>query len=236
MNTSSIAAIILAAGYSSRMGRLKPLLPLGEGTVIARVVSLFTEAGLGQVLVVLGHAAEEIQPVVEGLGTRAVENPDFADGMFTSVRAGARALGPDTEAFFMLPVDIPLVEGATIGAMLAEREEHPQSIIYPCFQGRRGHPPLLPAGLIPEILDHPADGNLRQVLTPHAGDALNLEVPTPTSCSISTTQTITRNCCAAGGAAPPPPDPRPFALPGNYSPCQGRHLFMKPGQRMATRL
>ena len=176
MSTASVAAIILAAGYSSRMGRLKPLLPLGERTVIARVVSLFKEAGLGQVLVVLGHAREKIAPVLPPLGARPVDNPDFAQGMFSSVRAGASALDPGTEAFFMLPVDIPLVERSTVEAMLAAQRQRPQSVIYPCFQGRRGHPPLLPAGLIPAILDHPPDGNLRQVLSPRAGDAFNLEV------------------------------------------------------------
>lgn len=176
MKHHPVAALILAAGYSSRMGRLKPLLPLGERTVIARVVSLFKEAGLGQVLAVLGHAREKIAPVLPPLGARPVDNPDFAQGMFSSVRAGAQALDPGTEAFFMLPVDIPLVRRSTIKAMLAAREERPDSIIYPCFQGRRGHPPLLPAGLIPAILNHPAEGNLRQVLTAHAGDAYNLEV------------------------------------------------------------
>jgi molybdenum cofactor cytidylyltransferase len=128
------------------------------------------------VLVVLGHAREKIAPVLPPLGARTVENPDFAQGMYSSVRAGAQALDPGTEAFFMLPVDIPLVSQSTVTAMLAAREQQPEAIIYPCFQGRRGHPPLLPAGLIPAILDHPPDGNLRQVLTAHAADARNLEV------------------------------------------------------------
>jgi CTP:molybdopterin cytidylyltransferase MocA len=175
MQTDPVAAVILSAGYSSRMGRLKPLLPLGESTVMERVVALFAAAGLTEIVVVLGHAREEIQAVLPPW-VRVAHNPEFASGMFSSVRAGAAALSPETRAFFMLPVDIPLVDLATLQSLLDAHRENPHGIIYPCYQGRRGHPPLIPAPVISQILDHPPEGNLRQVLSAHALDAVNLEV------------------------------------------------------------
>jgi putative nucleotidyltransferase with HDIG domain len=95
--------------------------------------------------------------------------------MFSSVQAGVRRLQPSHRAFFVLPVDIPLVRPATIQRLLETAAGNPDNIIYPIFAGRRGHPPLVPAGLAPAILEWQESGGLKAVL--EASEKPALEVP-----------------------------------------------------------
>lgn len=158
------SAIILAAGYSSRMGDLKPLLPLGKETVLERCVRLFREQGVTDVRVVLGHRAEDLVPLVGRLNARWIVNERFQDGMFTSVQAGVRTLEPDRKAFFILPVDIPLVRPSTVCDLLAAFGVSLADVAYPCFLGSRGHPPLITAKLCEPILSSDGIGGLRALL------------------------------------------------------------------------
>lgn len=160
----NIAAVILAAGLSSRMGAFKPLLPLGELSLLAHCRALFRTADLEELLVVVGHRAGETLVEAESLGMNWVENNDYRSGMFSSIRCGVAALPKDIEAFFVLPVDIPLIRAATLRAILAAFPGNDDTVIYPVFAGRRGHPPLIPASLIPAIMDHDGTGGLRNLL------------------------------------------------------------------------
>ena len=103
--TSAIAAVILAAGQSSRMEDFKPLLPLGNKCVTERVLHAFRAAGITDLIVVTGHRADELQRVVAPLKVRCVENSRYHQGMFSSVRTGIRALAASCEAFFIHPAD-----------------------------------------------------------------------------------------------------------------------------------
>jgi len=173
---AGIAAIILAAGYSSRMGTFKPLLPLGNTTVLERVVSLFQEAGVEDVRVVVGHRSAELYPLVERLHSRPVTNKHFHDGMFSSVTAGVASLETDIEAFFLLPVDIPLVKRCTVEALLQKHSMDRSRILYPCFFGKRGHPPLIPGCHRKGILAWHGGGGLKSYLSLHEADAACIEV------------------------------------------------------------
>src|SRR5439155_2780177 len=94
-----IAALVLAAGTSSRMGRQKLLLPMEGGRPLIRLsVERVVAAGLDDVVVVLGRDAEAVAAALAGLPARTVVNPDYAEGQSTSLRAGLAALGPATEA------------------------------------------------------------------------------------------------------------------------------------------
>src|SRR5689334_14594664 len=92
-----VTAIVLAAGESRRMGTLKPLLPYGSGTVIQAVVRSLKASPVDRVLVVLGHRADEIAASLAGEGVEIVLNPDYRDGMLTSVQSGAAAAPADME-------------------------------------------------------------------------------------------------------------------------------------------
>lgn len=162
-----ISAIILAAGYSSRMGTLKPILKLGDKSILERAIGSFRDVGIEDVIVVVGHGAEQIIPIVHDCGARAIMNRQFDRGMFSSVQAGVEALSPDSHAFFVLPVDIPSVSTQTIRDLLTAYWGGKSKIVVPAFQGRRGHPPLISAGYRNEILSYCGDDGLRGFFRKH---------------------------------------------------------------------
>jgi CTP:molybdopterin cytidylyltransferase MocA len=174
-----LAAIVLAAGYSRRMGAFKPLLPFGSTTIIEAVLATLREAGIETIRVVVGWNAQILIPVLERCGATWVCNERFAEGMYASVQIGVRNLSPDVAAFFLLPGDLPLVRSATLARLAAEWDARPQGILYPCHQGARGHPPLIAADYIPEILTAEPAGGLRELLERHAGAARGVECDDP---------------------------------------------------------
>lgn len=161
-----LSAVILAAGLSSRMGELKALLPLGRHSVLEQCLALFQGCGISDLVVVTGHRADAVGAVAERAGARVAHNPDFADGMFGSIRVGAAHLAGRCEGFFLLPVDIPLVRRGTITLLAKSFTQRPARILHPVFDGRCGHPPLLAADLI-DLIGAQADpeGGLRTLLT-----------------------------------------------------------------------
>jgi molybdenum cofactor cytidylyltransferase len=171
----TIAALILAAGYASRLGALKPLLPLGPTTFLEEAVQRLRAAGVDDIRVVTGHRAAELAPVLGRLKVKEIFNPDYDQGMFASVRAGVRSLGPDIAAFLLLPVDIPVVKPRTIRALLWAYRRGGARLIYPCFQGLRGHPPLIAVGCVADL---PPDwnGGLQAYLRRYDNESLDLAV------------------------------------------------------------
>ncbi|SHK38461.1 DVU_1551 family NTP transferase [Desulforamulus aeronauticus] len=172
----NIGAIILAAGFSSRMGSFKPLLPLAGSTVIEKSVSVFRSMGIQEITVVVGHRAKELLPVLSRMGVNIIYNRDYASGMFSSVKAGVSSIKASVEAFFLLPGDIPLVRPATVARLVDVYLNCPSGIIYPCFKGERGHPPLISAGYQAAILAWEKDGGLRTLLEEFAAEARDVEV------------------------------------------------------------
>lgn len=160
-----IAAVVPSAGLSSRMDGFKPLLPLGHGTVLASVVESLRGAGVGHVLVVAGHRAGEVRAEADRLGIESVLNPDYPQGMFSSMRTGLAALPPGFDAVFVLPVDIPLVRTATVRALIKRwTAEKGRPVLYPTFRGERGHPPLLSRDILPRVFTWDGTDGLRGVL------------------------------------------------------------------------
>ncbi len=166
MNT---AAVILAAGLSSRMGAFKPLFCLGERSLLEHCWAIFHDIGLTEIRVVVGHRAGETAAEAESLGMKWVKNSDYRAGMFSSIRCGVATLSKEVDAFFVLPVDIPLIRPATLRAILTAFSGDNDTVIYPIFAGRRGHPPLIPAALIPAILSHDGVGGLETLLGQYQG-------------------------------------------------------------------
>lgn len=165
MKPASAAALVLAAGFSERMGDFKPLLKLGGITLLERVIRLFQAAGLNRIHVVVGHRAAEVLPLVERQGARNVVNARYVEGMFSSVATGAASLDADAAAFFILPVDIPLVRPASIRDLLRTFPPGTAAICHPTFGGRRGHPPLIGRDHIDSILTWRQGGGLAALLS-----------------------------------------------------------------------
>jgi len=160
-----ISAVILAAGFSSRMGELKGLLSLGGHTLLEHCVALFRDCGIEDVVVVTGHRADEVGAVAEAAGARVAFNPNHADGMFASIQSGMSKLPAHCSGFFLLPVDIPLLRRGTVHLLAQSFTETRALVSYPLFAGRRGHPPLIHSDCIAAILAERApEGGLRALL------------------------------------------------------------------------
>jgi molybdenum cofactor cytidylyltransferase len=170
------AALILAAGLSSRMKQFKPLLSIGSETITSRLISTFLSSEV-EVYLVIGHRGNELKKSVQNLDITIIENKEYEKGMFSSIQAGVRALKPGYKAFFVSPVDIPLVRAFTIRQLIAAYDMHPGKIYYPIFGGKRGHPPLIPMTLAPAIEKWDSEGGLRALLEGYKEIALEIEVP-----------------------------------------------------------
>jgi molybdenum cofactor cytidylyltransferase len=144
-----VAAILLAAGESTRMGTPKPLLDwFGEALVDYQIRQL-REAGCEEVVVVLGHRAGEIEPVVSTAGGRCVRNESYREGRASSLRAGAEALG-EPEAIVVASVDQPRPANV-VRQLIEERETRAALVAAPTFEGERGHPIVVDGKLLPEL-------------------------------------------------------------------------------------
>jgi CTP:molybdopterin cytidylyltransferase MocA len=179
MPKEKIAALILAAGRSTRMGTFKPLMPLGSQTVLERLINLYRSAGISDMLVVLGHQAADALGVLKKQGISWTINEQYDQGMFSSIQAGVKNLHPDCKVFFLHPADIPLVRPETINRLIDIRCEKKASIYYPRHEGRRGHPPLISAALIPAVLAFDEPGGMRALLSRYNGEALNIDCHDP---------------------------------------------------------
>jgi len=177
MNGEKTAAVILAAGRSSRMGELKPLLKMGDRTILECAVSLFRQAGLKDVRVVAGYGRNRLEPVIKRAGASMVVNPDHDRGMFSSVLVGLESLGPGTGAVFFLPVDAPLVSPATVEELSRRRHDAPDRILVPSFQGRGGHPVLIPARFFDFVRRWRGEDGLRGALRCLADQRVLVDVP-----------------------------------------------------------
>jgi len=109
-------------------------------------------------------------------GAMAVYNPAYEQGMYTSVLAGVRALKGDADGFFMLPADIPLVRPETVRRLMDEFRRVRPAVLYPRFNGERGHPSLIGSAVVPAILSHNGEDGLRSVLDGFEPDARDLDV------------------------------------------------------------
>ena len=178
MNAAALPAVILAAGLSSRLRELKPLLPLDGVPAVLRVAGAYRDVGL-EAVVVLGFGAERVAPLLDAHGVRYVVNHDYEDGMYSSIRCGVRALPRDVRAFFVHPVDCALVRSETLGRLARNASEPPTSVVYPVHDAERGHPPLVAAALRAAILAEEPQGGLKELLTRGEAGACDVHVDDP---------------------------------------------------------
>ncbi len=172
----SYAAVVLAAGYSRRMEQFKPLLTIGGDTITDRVISLFADNGIS-VILVTGWRQNELLKGIKHQDILVAENPDFKEGMFSSIQTGIKVLSSDYWGFFIMPVDIPLVRPFTVRRLLSAAVDNPENIIFPQYAGKRGHPVLIPSSLIPDILEWEGIEGMKSFLDFHNESFLFVNVP-----------------------------------------------------------
>ncbi len=146
-------AVLLAAGESSRMGRLKALLPWRGQSLLQHQVSALRGGGADRVVVVLGHRASELSPLLEGVdGATWTLNPDYLQGKTTSIKSGLSALDSDAvDEILLLNVDQPR-SAADVARVLDVHRASGCAITVPEYRGKGGHPIALSASLLMELL------------------------------------------------------------------------------------
>lgn len=148
-------AIVLAAGFSTRMGQLKQIMPIAGAPMVRRVVETLILAGL-DVVVVVGHQRTAVQQTLAGVTCEYVINRSPEQGMFASVQAGCHRIQAGS-ACLVSPCDCPGILPATIQQICATLQTFPDRVVIPVCQGRRGHPVGLPAGMVTQICNLPSD-------------------------------------------------------------------------------
>ena len=167
-----IAAVLLAAGESRRMGRPKLTLPWGAGgSVIAQVVSRFREAGADPLLVVTGADRQAVERALDDSGAHCLFNLDYREGgMLSSIRVGLTHLqSTAAEATLVAPADLPSLTVETLRSLLDHRRRSGADLIVPSYEMRRGHPVLIARAHWQSVLDLAEGETLRDFLRRRAG-------------------------------------------------------------------
>jgi molybdenum cofactor cytidylyltransferase len=172
-----LAAVILSAGASRRMGRPKALLPYREGTFLEHLIEVTRHPRIGLTRIVLGAGAEVIRTIAKLDPSVVVLNPEWEKGQLSSICVGLRSLvGIDVDGIVLCPVDHPLVTERLVGDLVEQFYDARKAIVLPTFNGRRGHPVIFSNELFGELLAAPPEQGARSVVWGHAADVL--EVPT----------------------------------------------------------
>jgi molybdenum cofactor cytidylyltransferase len=172
-----LAAIIICAGASSRMGRPKALLPYRESTFLEHLIQVTSHPRIGVTRIVLGAGAGEIRAIAKLDASMVVLNPDWEQGQLSSICAGLRSLEDiTTDGMILCPVDHPLVSDTLVSNLIEQFYSSGKSIVLPVYNGRRGHPVIFSSALYEELLSAPADVGARAVVWAHAAEVL--DVPT----------------------------------------------------------
>lgn len=167
----SVAAVVLAAGRSTRMGRPKQLLPWGGGTLLGEVVTRLQASPVSEIVVVTGHEQAAVAAAAQaaarpgGPPLRFAHNPDYTHSeMARSLQAGLAALPATTQALLVVLADQPHLDPALVARLLERWRATRAGVVAPFFGEQRGHPLLFDRALWPAILALPPDANPRQLL------------------------------------------------------------------------
>ncbi|MBP9501089.1 MAG: putative selenium-dependent hydroxylase accessory protein YqeC [Candidatus Promineofilum sp.] len=165
-----VAAVVLAAGTSSRMGRNKLLLPWRESTVLARTLANVKESSVASVLAVTGHEQEKTEAIAADLYIPTIRNEYYANGMLTSVQTAVRHLPPTVEAALVVLGDQPMVDAEMINALLRAYAAGTHGLIAPTYHGQRGNPVLIDRRYFDELMSLPPEAAPRVLLQRHESD------------------------------------------------------------------
>jgi molybdenum cofactor cytidylyltransferase len=172
-----IAAVVLSAGESSRMGRPKALLPIEGETFIGRIVAALKRTQTAKIVVVLGHNADQLAATIRPLGVEILVNPDYKLGQLSSLQVAVRSLQGDTgcDAMLLHLVDHPYIDAALVDRMIERFHETKKDIVVPRWRGKRGHPVLFSRRLFAELLAAPMDQGAKAVVNAHLRDTLEID-------------------------------------------------------------
>jgi molybdenum cofactor cytidylyltransferase len=176
-----IAAVVLAAGLSRRMGQAKLLMKVSGKAIIRYVVESVLAGGVDSVWVVTGPDVEPIEAALNGLEVQIAVNLAPEEGQAASVRAGIAALPPSVEAVLIALGDQPLLAPSIIPALLAARRASPKLIVAPRYRDGQGNPVLFKREMFPELLRLTGDQGARPIIQtePARVEWVDLDLPMP---------------------------------------------------------
>ena len=184
-----VAALVLAAGRSKRMGRNKLLTPVEGGPLALRAIDAALASQAGPVIVVLGHESERVRSAIGERAVRLVEAPDYAEGLSASLKAGLAALPDRIDAVIVCLADMPRVSAPIIDRLIAAfNPAEGRRICVPIHKGQRGNPVLWDLAYVPEMATLTGDRGAKPLLERHADvvcevemtdDAVLLDLDTP---------------------------------------------------------
>jgi molybdenum cofactor cytidylyltransferase len=176
----TIAAVLLAAGRSRRMGAFKPLLPFGGRSVVEACVKNLFEAGAGEVVVVVGRRGGEVRAALAGeTRVRFAVNDVEGSEMGVSIARGVEAVSDEARALLVALVDQPAVPPRTIRSLIEARARTGARLIVPEWQGRGGHPVLVDLSLREELLTVVPERGLRALFDARRAEVLRVPADTP---------------------------------------------------------
>jgi CTP:molybdopterin cytidylyltransferase MocA len=178
--TDRFAAIVLAAGMSRRMGRHKPLLQIGDRSMIAHVVDGIVHAGISKVFIITGFEASSVRGALDQYPVEFIHNDDYlAGGMLSSVQLGVRAARSNCDAYFISLGDQPFIRPESFREMQAAFTKSHAAILLPTFNGKHGHPILVASRMADEILSLASDQTLNDLTRENADQTLEISVDDP---------------------------------------------------------
>ena len=175
---NDVAAIILAAGRSRRMGKFKPLLPFGNQTVIESCVNNLRAANVAEIVVVLGYRAEAVREKLKSASVEFITNPNPVSEMSASIELGVDALTDIARAVLITPADHPAIHPDTV-LLLIEKWRGGAKLVQPDFEGEGGHPVLIDLSYRGELVHLDPDAGLRGFFNKHRANVLRLPVDSP---------------------------------------------------------
>jgi molybdenum cofactor cytidylyltransferase len=177
--TPFVSAILLAAGKSERMGQNKLLMPFDGGTIIGRTLDNLIRSHAGEIIVVLGAKAAEINTAIGEREVVMVLNPNYARGMSTSLQTGLSMVSKRARFILVALGDQPLITTHTYDRLIEAALASDKGLIVPAYQGRRGNPITFSAGYIPDIRRFTGDVGGRELLARYPADILEVPVEDP---------------------------------------------------------
>jgi len=176
-----ITALVPAAGMSTRLGRNKLLLPFKGTPLIAHAVDTLRTSMVDEIIVVLGHEADQVRAAIGKRHVIFVENPDYRQGLGTTVRAGFTAVPVHTTAVMIYLADQPLLEAGEVNFLIrafAEASRTDKSFVVPLFRGQRGNPVIVDPRYKASILAIAGETGCRRVIKQNPDQVLTVEMET----------------------------------------------------------
>jgi molybdenum cofactor cytidylyltransferase len=171
-----VSAILLAAGEARRMSRLKQLMPLGSSTMVEQTIDNLLASRIDEIVVVLGYKAEEVKKRIGGRPVKIAINPEYSQGMGTSIAAGLKIVDSRAGAVMLALADQPFVDSPTIDRLIEEFQAHDKGIAIPVYRGRRGHPIIFSIEYKAPLSGLTSDVGGREIIREHPEDVLEVAV------------------------------------------------------------